>query len=74
VVVAEARTRRLRPRVLVLLDVDKNPLPYPKTVDLQAQQDEASPMACTIVKGLDPNVYDVDLSQIDIYTDAHPAI
>lgn len=73
VVVAEARTRRLRPRVLILLDVDKNPIPHPKTVDLQAQQDEASPMACTIVRGLDPEAYDVDLSTIDVYTEAHPA-
>jgi len=74
VVVAEARTRRLRPRVLVLLDVAKQPIAHPKTVDLQAQQDEASPMACTIIRGVDPEAYDVDLSTIDIYIQAQPAV
>jgi hypothetical protein len=73
VVVAEARTRRLRPRVIVLLDADKKPLARPKTLDLQEKHEEESPLACTIVRGLEPDAYDVDLSILDILIEAIPA-
>lgn len=64
VVVAEYRARRLRPKVMVLLDNDKNKLKKSVIVDLcEASQNDDAP-ALSIVKGLDPDVYGIDLARI----------
>lgn len=66
VVVAEYRTRRLRPKVMVLLDKDKKPLPVHKVIDLHEDSTDQGTEAVTISKGLDPEAYGIDLSKIDI--------
>ncbi|MFK8048759.1 MAG: HD-GYP domain-containing protein [Halioglobus sp.] len=64
VVVAEYRTRRLRPKVMLLLNKDKKHLPAPRVIDLQdsAGDDNSS---LTIAKGLDPEAYGIDLSKVN---------
>ncbi|MFT6888310.1 MAG: HD-GYP domain-containing protein (c-di-GMP phosphodiesterase class II) [Halioglobus sp.] len=65
VVVAEYRTHRLRPKVMLLLDKAKNELPVPKVIDLQEDSASDDIEALTITKGLDPDAYGIDLSKVD---------
>lgn len=65
VVVAEYRTRRLRPKVMLLLDKGKQALPVPKVVDLQEDSASDGTEPLTIAKGLDPDAYGIDLSKVD---------
>ena len=64
VVVAEYRTRRLRPRVMILLDSDKQPLPDIKTVDLinETVTDKGDPL--DIVNSLESDAYGLDVAGI----------
>ena len=64
VVVAEYRARRLRPKVMVLLDADKNKLEKIVIVDLREASEESDLPALSIVKGLDPEVYGIDLARV----------
>ena len=64
VVVAEYRARRLRPKVMVLLDADKNSLQESKMVDLHAQGGGEESQALKISKSLEPDAYGIDLSNI----------
>ncbi|MEH6608068.1 MAG: HD-GYP domain-containing protein [Halioglobus sp.] len=64
VVVAEYRTRRLRPQVLLLLDSDKKELSKPVVVDLQAESLEDGQPPPDIVRALEPGAYNLDLSRI----------
>ena len=66
VVVAEYRTRRLRPKVMVLLDADKQPLRKSKMVDLQDETAGESVQNLNIVKSLEPGAYGVDLSAVAV--------
>lgn len=63
VVVAEYRTRRLRPKVMVLLDANKNALRQSKLVDLQEGEGKATG-SLSIKKSLEPYAYDIDLSRV----------
>jgi glycine cleavage system protein P-like pyridoxal-binding family len=63
VVVAEYRARRLRPKVMVLLDANKNKLEKSVVVDLREASDDDDAEALSIVKGLDPEVYGIDLAR-----------
>lgn len=63
VVVAEYRTRRLRPKIMLLLDSRKNKLRTSKIVDLQEQSAGSS---LSITRSLEPEAYDIDLSKIAI--------
>lgn len=63
VVVAEYRTRRLRPKVMLLLDSRKQKLRSSRIVDLQ---DESATSALSITKSLEPEAYDIDLSAIKV--------
>ncbi len=64
VVVAEYRARRLRPKVMLLLDANKKKIKKTVVVDLgEASEDTGAP-ALTIVKGLEPEVYGIDLARI----------
>jgi putative nucleotidyltransferase with HDIG domain len=63
VVVAEYRTRRLRPQVMVLLDANKRRLPRTKLIDLQdASANSGSPLS--IRTSLEPEAYGIDLSSV----------
>lgn len=64
VVVAEYRTRRLRPKVMLLLDANKNKLFEPTIVDLQSEASEGSAAMLSIKKSLEPNAYGIDLTQV----------
>jgi HD-GYP domain-containing protein (c-di-GMP phosphodiesterase class II) len=62
VVVAEYRTRRLRPKVMLLLDANKNQLPRSKLIDLQESSAQASSLS--IKKSLEPEAYGIDLTTV----------
>ncbi|MCB1705094.1 MAG: HD-GYP domain-containing protein [Halioglobus sp.] len=64
VVVAEYRTRRLRPKVMLLLDASKHELETTPVVDLQhfSPGDGAPPPS--IKKSLEPEAYGIDLSRV----------
>ncbi|NND69156.1 MAG: HD-GYP domain-containing protein [Halioglobus sp.] len=64
VVVAEYRTRRLRPKVMVLLDKHKQRLPKSRVLDLYDLEVSNASDAVCIAKSLEPEAYDIDLSQI----------
>jgi len=63
VVVAEYRARRLRPKVMVLLDANKNKLEKSVIIDLREASEIDNVTALSIVKGLDPKVYGIDLAR-----------
>lgn len=66
VVVAETSSRRLRPQVILLLDRDKQPLDDIDFIDLLevTQTEDGRPL--DIVKSLQPNVYGIDMSAIEL--------
>jgi len=66
VVVAEYRTRRLRPQVMVLLDADKQPLSTIKTIDLIAQTTTSDGRKLDIVSSLEPDAYGIDMTGIQL--------
>jgi hypothetical protein len=63
VVVAEYRARRLRPKVMILLDANKNVLAQSRVVDLHEEVPD-DPQSLTITKSLEPEAYGIDLSAI----------
>ena len=66
VVVAEYRTRRLRPQVMVLLDKDKSALLEVKTIDLLMQKEDADGRPLTITGSLEPDAYGIDMTAIQL--------
>lgn len=66
VVVAEYRTRRLRPKIMVLLDTNKRQLQKPRMIDLQDVAADESIASLNIVKSLEPDAYGVDLSVVAV--------
>jgi HD-GYP domain-containing protein (c-di-GMP phosphodiesterase class II) len=65
VVVAEYRTRRLLPKVGVLLDANKNRLPSPRMVDLLLESGNGDGCGLSIRRSLEPGSYGIDLSEVD---------
>jgi len=66
VVVAEYRTRRLRPKVMVLLDSDKQPCDEIKTIDLLNQKTTADGERLDILNSLEPDAYGIDMTAIQL--------
>jgi HD-GYP domain-containing protein (c-di-GMP phosphodiesterase class II) len=67
VVVAEYRTRRLRPRVMILLDANKKKLRQSKVIDLQeCAGGLASAGSLSIKKSLESDAYGIDISTVSI--------
>lgn len=66
VVAAEYRTRRLRPKVTVLLDADKKPLAEVRTVDLRTERDSTGERLLEIVDSLEPDAYGIDMTAIQL--------
>ncbi|PLW83786.1 diguanylate cyclase [Kineobactrum sediminis] len=64
VVVAEYRTRRLRPRVMVLLDANKEPVSNVRLVDLLDETEDATGKPLDIVQSLEPDAYGIDMTSI----------
>lgn len=66
VVVAEYRLRRLRPKVMVILDAEKNALPASKMVDLQEESSEGEAPSLHIARSLEPGAYGIDLANVGL--------
>jgi HD-GYP domain-containing protein (c-di-GMP phosphodiesterase class II) len=67
VVVAEYRTRRLRPRVLILLDEEKHALSQPKTLNLMETKHDGRGRPLHISRSLEPGSYDLRPEQLFRY-------
>ncbi len=65
VVVAEYRTRRLRPKVMILMDPNKRMLATPMLKDLQEQEDAKAEPVVNIMRSLEPGAYGIDLQSVD---------
>jgi len=66
VVVAEYRTRRLRPQVMLMLDAQKQPLPDLRMLDLLSVTHDDSGQSIDIVNSLEPDAYGLDLAGISL--------
>jgi len=67
VVVAEYRTRRLRPRVLLLLDEEKQVLTQAKTLNLMETKHDGKGRPLHISRSLEPGSYDLRPEQLFRY-------
>jgi len=67
VVVAEYRTRRLRPRVLVLLDEEKHTLEMPRALNLMETKNDSRGRPLHISRSLEPGSYDLRPEQLFRY-------
>ena len=66
VVVAEYRTRRLRPQLMLMLDADKQPLPDLKILDMLSVTHDADGQPIDIANSLEPDAYGLDLAGLSI--------
>jgi len=66
VVVAEYRARRLRPKVMLLLDADKNTLAESRMVNLQDDSGAEGSQLLSIAKSLEPGAYGIDLASVGL--------
>ena len=66
VVASEYRTRRLRPKVMVLLDEDKQPLDNVRVLDLLVEKTTADGGLLEIVNSLEPDAYGIDMTAIEL--------
>ena len=63
-VVAEYRTRRLRPKVMVLLDANKQPVADVAIIDLLTEKYTADGRPLEISSSLEPEAYGIDMAAI----------
>ena len=66
VVVAEYRTRRLRPKVMVLLDANKEAVMDVKMIDLMSEKTTADGEPLEITSSLEPEAYGIDMAAIKL--------
>jgi HD-GYP domain-containing protein (c-di-GMP phosphodiesterase class II) len=66
IVVAEYRSRRLRPQVMVLLDQDKTPLTDVTFIDLLNKTHTADGRPLEIIGSLEPDAYGIDMTAIQL--------
>ena len=66
VVVAQSRTRRLRPIVLLLLNGKKNPVAEGRYIELEKTTHMDDGGKLDIVKNLEPNAYDIDMALVKL--------
>lgn len=64
VVVAEYRTRRLRPKVMLLLDANKKKLRRQRVIDLQETVSPSGEPSLSIKTSLEPEAYGIDLTRV----------
>ena len=60
IVIEQNRVRRLRPKVMLVLDADKNPLRSSRTIDLMVENDLQGEQTLQIGAPLVPGTYGVD--------------
>ncbi|MDX1561381.1 MAG: HD-GYP domain-containing protein [Gammaproteobacteria bacterium] len=63
IIIAQNRVRRLRPKIMLLLDADKNPLPTFKIIDLRNKLADESNTSLWIEQGLPPGAFGLDPSE-----------
>lgn len=63
VVVAESRTRRLLPKVLLILDRGKREYPQPRILDLQEASEHGQGEAPSISRSLEDGAYGIDIGR-----------
>ncbi len=66
VVVAQYRTQRLRPQVMVMLDAEKHPLPKSRMLDLKKETRTAGGKPLEIVASLKPEAYGINMAAIKL--------
>ena len=66
VVVSEYRTRRLKPKIMMVLDSRKYRLQEPKLVDLSEWGSEPDKPPVAIARSLEPGAHDIDLSELEV--------
>ncbi|TNF32609.1 MAG: HD domain-containing protein, partial [Gammaproteobacteria bacterium] len=66
VVLSEYRTRRLRPKLLMVLDENKQRLPEMVPLDLSEQKTTASGQPLEIARSLESGAYDIDADMLYI--------
>ena len=72
IVIAEGRARRLKPKVLLLLDADKTPLDELKIINLLEAQCPNSGKSIDIVQSLEPGSFGIDPETIAFDPSAVP--
>ena len=60
IVLAQNKTRRLQPKVMLLLDTDKKYYKQYKTIDLMHEHKDDNDEVLRILHGLDPGAYNID--------------
>ncbi|MDH5471463.1 MAG: HD-GYP domain-containing protein [Gammaproteobacteria bacterium] len=63
IVLSQNRTQRLKPKIMMLLDVDKVQYKNYKIIDLMTQATDSSGRVMSIAMGLDPGAYGIDSSE-----------
>ena len=63
-VIAQNRVRRLRPKVMMILDSDKRPLGHYPIVDLIQETETRDGRPLEIKRGLEPGAYGIDASEL----------
>lgn len=61
IVIAEGRSRRLLPKVILVMDRKKQPYPQPKVVDLQSTQGRYQDRPISISRSLEPGAFGINL-------------
>lgn len=60
IILSQNRTRRLKPKIMLLLDEQKKAYDNFKVIDLMVQTTDANGHDLTILRGLDPGAYGID--------------
>ena len=63
IVLAECRSRRLMPKVILVLDAEKNKLARPGILDLQAAARNSEGEPVSIARALEPGAHGIDIGQ-----------
>jgi len=63
IIMAQNKTRRLKPKIMMLLDTNKNPYQIQKVIDLMSQNPDEDGNEVNILNGLDPGSYGIDPSE-----------
>jgi putative nucleotidyltransferase with HDIG domain len=66
VVVSEYRTRRLKPKIMMVLDSRKYKLREPRMVDLSEVSDDPNAPPLAIARSLEPGAHNIDLSKLEV--------
>ena len=63
---SEYRTRRLRPKVMILLDANKNPVMDVQTINSLEMTHTEDGQPLDIVNSLEPDAYGIDMAGIQL--------